>query len=92
MYRHLDSLASAALQTDIRAVLSNDVALPEHDLDSIDGNIQAWKNNHGLGNGRIKVWLGLEWMPLSDEKLLADIGHAAKELETGIHIHLCESR
>lgn len=92
MYRHLDSLASAALQTGIRAVLSNDIALPEHELDSAEDNIQAWKKNHGLGNGRIKVWLGLEWMPLSNEKLLADVRRAAKELDTGIHIHLCESR
>lgn len=92
MYRHLDSLASAALQTGIRAVISNNIALPEHMLDSVDDNVQAFKRNHNLGNGRIKVWLGLEWMPLSDGPLLAEIGRAKKELGTGVHIHLCESR
>jgi 5-methylthioadenosine/S-adenosylhomocysteine deaminase len=60
MYRHLDSLASAALQTGIRAVISNDIALPEHRLDSVEDNVQAFKRNNNLGNGRIKVWLGLE--------------------------------
>jgi 5-methylthioadenosine/S-adenosylhomocysteine deaminase len=92
MYRHLDSLASAALQIGIRAVISNNIALPEHMLDSVDDNVQAFKRNNNMGNGRIKVWLGLEWMPLSDEPLLAEIGRAKKELGTGVHIHLCESR
>lgn len=92
MYRHLDSLASAALQTGIRAVISNDIALPEHNLDSVADNVLAFKRNNDLGNGRVKVWLGLEWMPLSDELLLAEIGRMKKVLGTGVHIHLCESR
>ncbi|CZR56095.1 related to 5-methylthioadenosine/S-adenosylhomocysteine deaminase [Phialocephala subalpina] len=92
MYRHLDSLASAALQTGIRAVISNDIALPEHNLDSVADNVQAYHRNNNLGNGRIKVWLGLEWLPLSDAPLLAEIGKMKKELGTGVHIHLCESR
>lgn len=92
MYRHLDALASAALQTGIRAVLSNDIALPEHKLDSVADNVLAFQRNNGLGNGRVKVWLGLEWMPLSDSRLLAEIMEAKKELRTGVHIHLCESR
>ncbi|KAE8446344.1 hypothetical protein EG329_012093 [Mollisiaceae sp. DMI_Dod_QoI] len=92
MYRHLDSLAAAALQTGIRAVLSNDVALPEHKLDSIADNVLAFHHNNNLGNGRIKVLLGLEWLPLSDKALLAEVGKLKKELGTGVHIHLCESR
>ena len=92
MYRHLDSLASAAVQTGIRAVISNDVALPEHALDSVEDNVAAYHRNHGKGDGRVKVWLGLEWLPLSDAPLLAKIGRMKKELNTGVHIHLCESR
>jgi 5-methylthioadenosine/S-adenosylhomocysteine deaminase len=92
MYRHLDSLAEAALQTGIRAVLSNDIALPIHDLDSVSDNIKAFKRNNNRGNGRIKVWLGLEWMPLSDASLLKEIADAKKKLGTGLHVHLCESR
>jgi 5-methylthioadenosine/S-adenosylhomocysteine deaminase len=92
MYRHLDSLASAVMQTGIRAVLSNDIALPEHTLDSVADNVLAFTRNDGLGNGRIKVWLGLEWMPLSDEALLAELALEKAKLGTGIHFHLCESR
>ncbi|RDW77666.1 N-ethylammeline chlorohydrolase [Coleophoma cylindrospora] len=92
MYRHLDSLASAALETGIRAVLSNDIALPEHKLDSVEDNINAFHKNHNTGDGRIKIWFGLEWMPLSDVPLLEHIARMKKELNTGLHIHLCESR
>jgi 5-methylthioadenosine/S-adenosylhomocysteine deaminase len=88
----LDSLASAALQTGIRATLSNDIALPEHHLDSVEDNVAAFRRNNNLGDGRVKVWLGLEWMPLSDDVLLRRIVQTKKELGTGIHIHLCESR
>jgi hypothetical protein len=39
MYRYLDPLASAALQTGIRAVISSDIALSEHRLDSVEDNV-----------------------------------------------------
>ncbi|KAH9905024.1 n-ethylammeline chlorohydrolase [Xylariomycetidae sp. FL2044] len=92
MYRHLPALASAAEQTGIRAVLSNDIALPEHELDSIVDNVAAYRQHHGSANGRITVWMGLEWLPLADEALLRDLARAKRELGTGLHIHLCESR
>lgn len=73
-------------------MLSNDIALPEHKLDSVADSIAAFKKNDGLDNGRIKVWMGLEWMPLSDDRLLRDIVKAKNALDFGVHIHLCESR
>lgn len=91
MYRQLDALASAAEQVGIRAVLSCDVALPEHRLDSVADNVAAFRANHGRAGGRVRVWVGLEWLPLADEALLADVGRAARELGTGLHVHLCES-
>lgn len=92
MYRHLGALAAAAEQIGIRAVLSNDIALPEHQLDSVADNIVAFHGNDGRANGRIRVWMGVEWLPLADEKLLQDVGEAMKNLDTGLHIHLCESK
>ncbi|KKY26283.1 putative guanine a catabolic enzyme of the guanine salvage pathway [Phaeomoniella chlamydospora] len=91
MYRFLDELADAAAEIGIRAVLSNDVALPEHRLDSIEDNVAAFHKHHNRENGRIKIWLGLEWLPLSSREQLAEIGRIRKELDTGLHIHLCES-
>lgn len=91
MYRALDGLADAAAVTGIRAVLSNDVALPEHRLDTVEDNVQAFLDIHGHENGRIRVSMGLEWLPLSDLDLVKEIGQKRKELGMGLHIHLCES-
>lgn len=92
MYRHLPSLASAAAQTGIRAVLSNDIALPEYALDSVADNVRAFNDLNNIADGRVKIWLGVEWIPLADAALLAEVGRAKEALGTGVHIHLCEGK
>ena len=47
MYRQLGGLGRAAEEIGIRAVLSNDVALPEHNLDSLQDNKDAYDAVHG---------------------------------------------
>jgi 5-methylthioadenosine/S-adenosylhomocysteine deaminase len=91
MYRQLDSLGRAAEQIGIRAVLSNDVATPEHRLDSLADNEQAYRDWNGKAEGRIQVYVGIEWLPLADRDLLRDARGLADQLGTGIHIHLNES-
>ncbi|KAH7014021.1 hypothetical protein B0J12DRAFT_777239 [Macrophomina phaseolina] len=91
MYRFVPSLASAAEAVGIRAVLSNDVALPEHRLDSLADNLDAFRQCDGAAKGRVKVWMGVEWIPLADEAMLRDVARAKAELGCGVHIHLCES-
>jgi 5-methylthioadenosine/S-adenosylhomocysteine deaminase len=91
MYRQLTALADAAEEIGIRAVLSNDVADPEHNLDTLDDNKEAFQAKHGAANGRIEVYVGIEWLPLASEELLRDARQLADELGTGIHIHLNES-
>jgi 5-methylthioadenosine/S-adenosylhomocysteine deaminase len=91
MYRRLPDLGRAAHDIGIRAVLSNDVALPEHNLDTLQDNKDAYDAVHGLGNGRIEVYVGIEWLPLASPGLLRDARALADELNTGIHIHLNES-
>jgi len=91
MYRRLDALAAAAEEVGIRAVLSNDIADDEHDLDTLEINEQAYRSNHGKANGRIEVYVGIEWLPLASEGLLRDTRALADDLGTGIHIHLNES-
>lgn len=92
MYRQLDSLATAAEEIGIRAVLSNDVALEEHDLDSLQDNYDAFQRNHGRANGLIEVRIGIEWLPLASPGLLRDARAMANDLGTGIHVHLNESK
>ncbi|WP_239014608.1 amidohydrolase [Archangium violaceum] len=91
MYRQLESLADAAEKIGIRAVLANDVATDEHELDTLADNERAFKAKHGAANGRIKVVVGIEWLPLASEQLLRDARALANQLGTGIHIHLNES-
>ena len=91
MYRQLEALADAAEKIGIRAVLSNDVATDEHDLDTLADNANAFKAKHGAADGRIQVLVGIEWLPLASEELLRDARALANELATGIHIHLNES-
>jgi 5-methylthioadenosine/S-adenosylhomocysteine deaminase len=91
MYRQLEALADAAEKIGIRAVLSNDVATDEHDLDTLADNASAFNSKHGAADGRIQVLVGIEWLPLASEELLRDARALANELGTGIHIHLNES-
>jgi 5-methylthioadenosine/S-adenosylhomocysteine deaminase len=91
MYRQLDSLATAAGDIGIRAVLCNDVATDEHDLDTLADNAAAYHANHGSHDGRVEVRVGIEWLPLASMELLRDARALADELGTGIHIHLNES-
>ncbi len=91
MYRQLGSLGRAAEEIGIRAVLSNDVALPEHELDTLQDNRDSYGAVHGLGDGRVQVWVGIEWLPLASPGLLRDARALADELGTGIHVHLNES-
>ena len=91
MYRQLGSLGRAAEEIGIRAVLSNDVALPEHELDTLQDNQDSYDAVHGLGGGRVQVWVGIEWLPLASPGLLRDARALAGELGTGIHVHLNES-
>ena len=91
MYRQLGGLARAAEEIGIRAVLSNDVADDEHNLDTLEDNKTAYEQSNGAANGRIEVYIGIEWLPLASEGLLKDARMLADELHTGIHIHLNES-
>jgi 5-methylthioadenosine/S-adenosylhomocysteine deaminase len=91
MYRQLEALGDAAERIGIRAVLSNDVATDEHRLDTLADNAQAFRAKNGAADGRIRVLVGIEWLPLASEELLRDARELANELGTGIHIHLNES-
>jgi 5-methylthioadenosine/S-adenosylhomocysteine deaminase len=91
MYRQLGALAQAAADIGIRAVLSSDAALPEHGLDTLADNASAYAASHGKAEGRIEVWVGIDWLPTVDLAFLRDARSLADELGTGVHIHLNES-
>src|ERR1700727_805166 len=91
MYRQLPDLGRAAHDIGIRAVLSNDVALPEHNLDTLADNKDSYDAVHGLGDGRIEAYVGIEWLPPASPELHREARAPAAELGAGIHVHLNES-
>lgn len=91
MYRRLPSLKDAAVEIGMRAVLCNDVADDEHELDTLADNADAFRACHGAGDGLVEVRIGIEWLPLASRELLADARRLADDLGIGIHIHLNES-
>ncbi len=91
MYRHIDAMAEAAGEIGIRAVLSNVVADDEHGLDTLASNEAGFRSSNGAADGRVEVRVGIEWLPLSSMGLLRDASALAKDLGTGVHIHLNES-
>lgn len=91
MWRQMEACGEAAKDIGIRAVLSNDVADEEHTLDTLADNERLYGKMHGAANGRIEVYVGIEWLPLASRELLRDARILANDLKTGIHVHLNES-
>jgi 5-methylthioadenosine/S-adenosylhomocysteine deaminase len=91
MYRNVEALADAAEAIGIRAVLSNDIADDEYELDTLEMARQAFLAKHNSAGGRVQVRVGIEWLPISSHELLRGARKLADELGAGIHIHLNES-
>ncbi len=91
MYRNVESLADAAEAIGVRAVLANDVADDEFELDTLDDVRRAFEAKHGAAGGRIQVRVGIEWLPIASHDLLRGARKLADELGAAIHIHLSES-
>ena len=93
MFRHVESLARAAMDVGIRATLSSLVARPEDGLDVLEDNRVAFHAcNDGRADDRVRVVVGIEWIPLATPGLLSDAADLAADLGTGMHIHLSESQ
>ncbi|KAG5520584.1 hypothetical protein RHGRI_033236 [Rhododendron griersonianum] len=51
---------------------------------------QLYKKHHNTADGRIRIWLGIRQIMNSTDRLLTETRDAAKELKTGIHMHVAE--
>jgi len=91
-WRQMEACADAAAKCGLRAILSNDVGDEPADIDLIEDNIRLFEEKHGLGDGRIRVFFGIEWVPLADEEVMIQTRKMADKYNTGIHIHLNESQ
>lgn len=92
MYINLESCAKAAEEIGIRAILSSEAADLEEGMPTLKENEKAYKKLHGKANGRIQVWFGAEWIPVCSKEFLKKTRQLANKYNTGIHIHLNESK
>jgi len=96
MYLHMDAAAKAIYDTGMRANLSRS-PLEFHSegelkaIDTFDECRRYYKQWNGKGNGRIKVYIEVHSTYLFGIEDLKRSANLARELQTGIHIHLLET-
>ncbi|CAN0896090.1 5'-deoxyadenosine deaminase [Linum grandiflorum] len=98
--QHVSGMARAVDKLGLRACLTQSI------MDSGEGLPPAWANrtaddciqyqkqlHHEYNNtadGRIRVWFGIRQVMNSTDRLLVETRDAARELKTGIHMHIAE--
>ncbi|KAL3511476.1 hypothetical protein ACH5RR_030877 [Cinchona calisaya] len=98
--QHVAGMARAVEVLGLRACLAESI------MDSGDGLPANWagrtteqciqsqkelyKKYHNTADGRIRIWLGIRQIMNATEFLLAQTRDTAKELQTGIHMHVAE--
>jgi 5-methylthioadenosine/S-adenosylhomocysteine deaminase len=92
MYRHITACAEAAEHVGIRAVISTESAdlFPGLENDLQD-NERAFKEKNNVADGRVKIWFGVEWIPVCSPEFIMKTRELANKYHTGIHVHLNES-
>lgn len=58
--------------------------------DCIQSQKELYKKHHNTADGRIRVWFGIRQIMNSTDCLLLETRDAARELKTGIHMHVAE--
>ena len=91
MYIKLEDCARAAEKLGIRSVLSSTATDLLKGLESLEDNERALRNIRSP-SGRVRVWFGVEWLPISSDEFLFKARELADKHGTGIHVHLNESR
>jgi 5-methylthioadenosine/S-adenosylhomocysteine deaminase len=89
-YFRIIDLANAAVDTGIRAVIASE-ALDAVESENIKDNEAGFRAKHNAANGRIKIWFGVEWLPVCSTEMVLKARELATKYKTGVHIHLNES-
>ncbi|MFS7992559.1 putative hydrolase [Helianthus anomalus] len=98
--QHVSGMAKAVELLGLRACLTQSV------MDYGDGLPSSWvirtadeciqsqkelhKKHNNTADGRIRIWLGIRQIMNSTDRLLLQTRDTAKELQTGIHMHVAE--
>ncbi|XP_027097830.1 uncharacterized protein [Coffea arabica] len=98
--QHVSEMARAVELLGLRACLTESI------MDCGEGLPMAWadrttqhciqtqkelyKKHHNTADGRIRIWLGIRQIMNATDLLLTQTRDTAKELQTGIHMHVAE--
>ncbi|CDP13381.1 unnamed protein product [Coffea canephora] len=98
--QHVSEMARAVELLGLRACLTESI------MDCGEGLPMAWANrttqhciqsqkelykkHHNTADGRIRIWLGIRQIMNATDLLLTQTRDTAKELQTGIHMHVAE--
>ncbi|GMN49305.1 hypothetical protein TIFTF001_018476 [Ficus carica] len=98
--QHVSEMARAVELLGLRACLvqstmdAGDGLPPSWALRTTDNCIQSQKElymkHHNTAGGRIRVWFGIRQIMNSTDRLLLETRDIARELKTGIHMHVAE--
>lgn len=96
MYMFMDEVARAVTETGIKAnICKSPVQFFEDGqlkrLDKSQGTIDYYNKYHNTADGRIKVFVEIHSTYMFNERTLTNAAELAKQLNTGIHIHLLET-
>ncbi len=96
MYMFMDEVARAVTETGIKANLCKSPVQffdggELKRLDMSQGTVDYFKQYHNSAEGRIKVFVEIHSTYMFNEKTLINAADLAKQLNTGIHIHLLET-
>lgn len=96
MYMFMDEVARAVTETGIKANLcKSPVQFFEGGelkrLDKSQGAIDYYNQYHNSADGRIKVYVEIHSVYMFNERTLENAAKLARQLNTGIHIHLLET-
>ncbi len=93
MYFYMEEVVKAVLESGIRANLSQSTykVNGEKLIDETSKCIELYKNWNNRADGRIKVYIEVHSVYLLDEEKLRISADIARELNTGIHIHILET-
>jgi 5-methylthioadenosine/S-adenosylhomocysteine deaminase len=93
MYFFMDEVGKGLEESGIRGILTRGIIEESgKEKEKLDDTRELYKNWHGKGEGRIKVMVAPHAPYTCSPAYLEDVMDLAHELDTGIHIHLSETK